>query len=201
MVGVFACTPPFTSQILGFIYGMVSIFILIYFEWRDTENQQFLLTCLNTPTEWFTTCFRSTVDRHLTRTVSCRRIREGLRKSVAEDRHLLIDRTIFHVGQPKIQAKFEHGLDQREKGKRFSWSYVAERDVPDSQISRIDWKSGIHSGLSMKYTDSSKNKTRSTDIRPWQKRFKKGLSYPIGLSRESWKQQNATNFLSTSMNF
>ena len=33
--------PPFISQILDFICRMVLIFILIYFEWRDTENQQF----------------------------------------------------------------------------------------------------------------------------------------------------------------
>ena len=31
---------PFTSQILDLICRMVLIFILIYFEWRDTENQQ-----------------------------------------------------------------------------------------------------------------------------------------------------------------
>ena len=30
----------FISQILYFIYWTVLIFILIYFEWRDTENQQ-----------------------------------------------------------------------------------------------------------------------------------------------------------------
>ena len=124
---------------------------------HDTENQQFLLTSLNTPTEWFTTCFLGSVNRHLT----------------------------------------WETLDQREKRKRFSWSYVAERDVPDSQISRIDWKSDIHSGLSMKYTDSSKNKTRSTDIRPWQKRLKRGLRHPTGLSRESWKQQNAHQWISS----
>ena len=35
--------PPFISQILEFICRMVLIFILIYFEWRDTENQQYLL--------------------------------------------------------------------------------------------------------------------------------------------------------------
>ena len=35
--------PPFISQILDFIYWTVLIFILIYFEWRDTENQQFLV--------------------------------------------------------------------------------------------------------------------------------------------------------------
>ena len=32
------------SQILDFICRMVLIFILIYFEWRDTENQQLLIT-------------------------------------------------------------------------------------------------------------------------------------------------------------
>ena len=32
--------PPFISQILDFTYRMVLIFILIYFEWFDTENQQ-----------------------------------------------------------------------------------------------------------------------------------------------------------------
>ena len=34
--------PPFISQILDFICRMVLIFILIYFEWGDTENQQYL---------------------------------------------------------------------------------------------------------------------------------------------------------------
>ena len=58
-----------------------------------------------------------------------------------------------------------------------SVDHLAERDVHDSQISRIDWKSGTHSKLSMEYTDSSENKTRSTDIRTTQKRFKKGLSH------------------------
>ena len=38
---VFVYLPPFISQILDFIYKMVLIFILIYFEGRDTENQQF----------------------------------------------------------------------------------------------------------------------------------------------------------------
>ena len=37
---VFVCLPPFISKILDFICRMVLIFILIYFEWRDTENQQ-----------------------------------------------------------------------------------------------------------------------------------------------------------------
>ena len=32
--------PPLISQILDFICRMVLIFILIYFGWRDTENQQ-----------------------------------------------------------------------------------------------------------------------------------------------------------------
>ena len=35
--------PPFISQILDIICRMVLIFILIYFEWRDVENQQYLL--------------------------------------------------------------------------------------------------------------------------------------------------------------
>ena len=38
---VFVYVPPFISQILDFIYWTVLIFILIYFEWRDTENQQY----------------------------------------------------------------------------------------------------------------------------------------------------------------
>ena len=37
---VFVYLPPFISQILGFICRMVLIFVLIYFEWRDAENQQ-----------------------------------------------------------------------------------------------------------------------------------------------------------------
>ena len=37
---VFAYLPPFISKILDFIYWTVSIFILIFFEWCDTENQQ-----------------------------------------------------------------------------------------------------------------------------------------------------------------
>ena len=39
---VFAYLPPFIFQILDFIYWTVLIFILIYFEWRDTENQQYI---------------------------------------------------------------------------------------------------------------------------------------------------------------
>ena len=38
---VFAHLPPFISQILDLIYWTVLIFILIYFEWRDTENRQY----------------------------------------------------------------------------------------------------------------------------------------------------------------
>ena len=38
---VFAHLPAFFSQILDLIYKTVLIFILIYSEWRDTENQQF----------------------------------------------------------------------------------------------------------------------------------------------------------------
>ena len=37
---VFVYLPPLISQILDFICRMVLIFISIYFEWRDTENQQ-----------------------------------------------------------------------------------------------------------------------------------------------------------------
>ena len=37
---VFFYVPPFISRILDFIYWTVLIFILIYFDWRDTENQQ-----------------------------------------------------------------------------------------------------------------------------------------------------------------
>ena len=39
---VFVYVPPFISQILDFIYWTVLIFILIYFEWRDTENQRYI---------------------------------------------------------------------------------------------------------------------------------------------------------------
>ena len=38
---VFVYLPPFISQILDFICRMVLISILIYFELRDTENQQY----------------------------------------------------------------------------------------------------------------------------------------------------------------
>jgi len=51
---VFAYLPSFISQILDFIYWPVLIFILIYFELRDTENQQ--LRWLNTV---FDTCVHS----------------------------------------------------------------------------------------------------------------------------------------------
>ena len=38
---VFVYLPPFISQILALNYWTVLIFILIYFEWLDTENQQY----------------------------------------------------------------------------------------------------------------------------------------------------------------
>ena len=41
---VFVYLRPFISQILDFIYRMVLIVILIYFAWRDTENQQFVFS-------------------------------------------------------------------------------------------------------------------------------------------------------------
>ena len=44
---VFVYVPPFISQILDFIHRMVLIFNLIYFEWRDTENQQFAISGSN----------------------------------------------------------------------------------------------------------------------------------------------------------
>ena len=198
MAGVFVYLLPFISQILDFIYRMVSIFILIYFEWRAWHWKPAIFAHVPEHPYWVVYHLLSRLsEQTLNENSLMQKDKRGAKKSVAEDRHLLIDRTIFHVGQPKIQAKFEHGLDQREKRKRFSWSYVAEGDVPDSQILRIDWKSDIHSGLSMKYTDSSKNKTRTTDIRPWQKRFKRGLRHPTGLSRESWKQQNAHQWISS----
>ena len=40
---VFAYLPPFISRILELIYWTVLIFILIYFEWCDTENQYYYL--------------------------------------------------------------------------------------------------------------------------------------------------------------
>ena len=40
---VFAYLPSFISQILDLIYWTVLIFILIYFEWLDTENQQYFM--------------------------------------------------------------------------------------------------------------------------------------------------------------
>ena len=37
---VYVYLPPFISQVLDFTCRMVLIFILIYFGWRDIENQQ-----------------------------------------------------------------------------------------------------------------------------------------------------------------
>ena len=39
LVRIFAYLPSFFSQIRGFIYWTALIFVLIYFEWCDTENQ------------------------------------------------------------------------------------------------------------------------------------------------------------------
>ena len=47
LVRVFEYLPPFISQILDLIYRMVLIFILIYIEWHDTENQQYASDSLN----------------------------------------------------------------------------------------------------------------------------------------------------------
>ena len=46
---VFVYVPPFISQILDFICSTVLIFILIYFEWRQTKNQQLQLACGKEP--------------------------------------------------------------------------------------------------------------------------------------------------------
>ena len=40
---IFVYLPSFISQIPDLVYWTVLIFILIYFEWRDTENQHYLL--------------------------------------------------------------------------------------------------------------------------------------------------------------
>ena len=45
--------PPFISQILDFFYCTVLIFILIYFEWRDTENQQLYVSGRDSHFEMF----------------------------------------------------------------------------------------------------------------------------------------------------
>jgi len=52
---VFAYLLSFISQILDLIYRTVLIFILIYFEWRDTENQQLfkLITMSNLKSLFF----------------------------------------------------------------------------------------------------------------------------------------------------
>ena len=58
LASIFVYVPPFISQILDFIYWTVLILILIYFEWRDSENQKsknytsnFLLDSVLTITE------------------------------------------------------------------------------------------------------------------------------------------------------
>ena len=52
---VFLYLPPFISQILDFICRIVLIFILIYFGWRDTENQQYGITQNEVNEEWMKT--------------------------------------------------------------------------------------------------------------------------------------------------
>ena len=49
LASVFAYLPSFISQILDFTYWPVLFFILIYFELRDTENQQFNLISPHLP--------------------------------------------------------------------------------------------------------------------------------------------------------
>ena len=51
---VFVYLPPFISKILDFICRMVLSLILIYFEWRDTENEQLRVIDLLTNNEFFT---------------------------------------------------------------------------------------------------------------------------------------------------
>ena len=48
---VFVYLPPFISKILDFISRMVLIFILTYFEWRDTENQQYGVSIIQSSTK------------------------------------------------------------------------------------------------------------------------------------------------------
>ena len=56
---VFVYVPPFISQILDFIYWTVFIFILIYFEWSDTENQQYFKELLNEQEYYWRTIYRA----------------------------------------------------------------------------------------------------------------------------------------------
>ena len=60
----FLYVPPFISKILDFIYRTVLIFISIYFEWRDTENQQYSVLWLVVQNE---ICLSSS-----TRSIFCR---------------------------------------------------------------------------------------------------------------------------------
>ena len=50
---VFVYLPPFISKILDFICRMVLSLILIYFEWRDTENEQLRVIVLLPNNEFF----------------------------------------------------------------------------------------------------------------------------------------------------
>ena len=54
---VFPYLPSFISQILDFVYWPVLIFIFIYFELRDTENQQFHRVAFGTKTKIYTAHF------------------------------------------------------------------------------------------------------------------------------------------------
>ena len=60
----FVYVPPFISQILDLIYWTVNlIFILIYFEWRDTENKQYATTSLKEKRILFLIFARSRQER------------------------------------------------------------------------------------------------------------------------------------------
>ena len=50
LVRVFAYLPPFISKILDLIYWTALTFILIFFEWLNTENQQYLSSRQRYPT-------------------------------------------------------------------------------------------------------------------------------------------------------
>ena len=65
MARVFAYLPSFFSQILDLIYRMVLIFIFIYFEWRDTENQQLFNGLFHNIFIWSINCEVSSYNRKL----------------------------------------------------------------------------------------------------------------------------------------
>ena len=74
---IFVYVPPFISQFLDFIYWTVLIFILIYFEWRDTENQQYvcfpaILRMYKSSKTWLSSISGFLIDRiHFTIILSC----------------------------------------------------------------------------------------------------------------------------------